>query len=209
MKIWSRSFSNGQSMPEKFAFAKKDSSGRVCFSGNMNPEIAWKDLPDATRSLVLICRDRHVPVDLTRVNLPGVSIPKNALRRDFYHWVVCDINPDITSIPEKGVSNGVIVGGKPFTKHDDFLEGVNDYSDAFTGDQAMAGHYFGYDGPSPPLNDERLHWYEFILYALAVPSLGISGAFSALDVVPLLQKHCLDSASLKVNYAYTSEIVSV
>src|SRR5690554_5916260 len=126
MKIWSRSFSNGQSMPEKFAFAKKDSSGRVCFSGNMNPEIAWKDLPDATRSLVLICRDRHVPVDLTRVNLPGVSIPKNALRRDFYHWVVADINPDIGRIPEGSVSKCVTVGGKRSQHHDGFIEGLKD-----------------------------------------------------------------------------------
>ncbi len=202
MKILSGSLSDGKRMPSKFAFAKKDSPEGLCFSDNVNPEIAWKDIPSATRSLVLICRDRHVPVDLTKVNLPGVVIPKNALRRDFYHWVVADINPDIGRIPEGSVSKCVTVGGKRSQHHDGFIEGLNDYTEVLKGDQTMSGHYFGYDGPSPPSNDEKLHWYEFNLYALSVPSLNLPETFSAYDVIPLLQKHCLGSASIMTNYAY-------
>jgi len=43
----------------------------------------------------------------------------------------------------------------------------------------MKGQYFGYDGPCPPWNDERLHHYHFTVYALSVKTLGLSGAFDA------------------------------
>ena len=42
----------------------------------------------------------------------------------------------------------------------------NNYTDWFAGDENMAGDYFGYDGPCPPWNDEIIHHYHFILYAL-------------------------------------------
>lgn len=37
-------------------------------------------------------------------------------------------------------------------------QGLNDYT-AFMAGSEMAGDYFGYDGPCPPWNDERLHHY--------------------------------------------------
>ena len=206
MKILSESFSDGERMPSKFAFAKKDLSEGLCFARNVNPEIAWQDIPPATRSLVLICKDRHVPVDLTQVNLAGVIIPESALRRDFHHWVVADIQPGIKRIPEGSVSKCVTVGGKSSQHHNGFIEGLNDYTKVLGEDQTMAGHYFGYDGPSPPLNDKKLHWYEFTLYALSIPTLGLEGAFSADDVIPLLQRHCLDSASIAASYSYSPEV---
>jgi hypothetical protein len=40
-------------------------------------------------------------------------------------------------------------------------QGVNDYTGWFANDPDMAGEYYGYDGPCPPWNDERVHTYVF------------------------------------------------
>jgi phosphatidylethanolamine-binding protein (PEBP) family uncharacterized protein len=42
----------------------------------------------------------------------------------------------------------------------------------------MAGEYYGYDGPCPPWNDERVHTYVFTLYALDIPRLPLEGRFT-------------------------------
>ena len=54
-------------------------------------------------------------------------------------------------------------------------QGLNDYTGWFAGDPAMAGSYFGYDGPFPPFNDSLVHHYVFTLYAVAVPRLPVEG----------------------------------
>ena len=56
-------------------------------------------------------------------------------------------------------------------------QGINDFTGWFAGDAAMSGDYYGYDGPCPPWNDDLLHHYHFRVYALDVPTLGISGRF--------------------------------
>jgi Raf kinase inhibitor-like YbhB/YbcL family protein len=58
-----------------------------------------------------------------------------------------------------------------------------------TGD--MAGQYGGYDGPCPPWNDERAHRYTFKVYALDVPSLNLSGAFTGPEAEAAMQGHVL------------------
>ena len=60
----------------------------------------------------------------------------------------------------------------------------------------MGGNYFGYDGPCPPWNDEILHHYVFTVYALDVPRLGVSGAFTGKDVLKAMEGHILDRAVL-------------
>jgi phosphatidylethanolamine-binding protein (PEBP) family uncharacterized protein len=40
------------------------------------------------------------------------------------------------------------------------------------GNPDMAGQYFGYDGPCPPWNDERMHHYIFTIYALDIDKSG-------------------------------------
>jgi phosphatidylethanolamine-binding protein (PEBP) family uncharacterized protein len=44
------------------------------------------------------------------------------------------------------------------------------------------GDYFGYDGPCPPWNDTRIHHYVFTIYAVATPTLEVSGALTGANV---------------------------
>ena len=59
--------------------------------------------------------------------------------------------------------------------------GINDYTGWFANDPDMAGEYYGYDGPCPPWNDERVHTYVFTLYALDIPRLPLDGRFTGKE----------------------------
>ena len=60
----------------------------------------------------------------------------------------------------------------------------------------MGGTYFGYDGPAPPWNDERLHRYFFQIYALDVDRCPVEGEFTARDVMASIEGHILAQAWL-------------
>jgi len=203
MRVWSGSFTDGGALPAKHAFSIQSEGGDLGFSSNINPEIAWDELPKGTRSLVLTCVDKFVPVDMSKVNAAGETIAASAPRRDFYHWIVANINPELQKLHAGCSSEQVTVGGRHAISHVGFTEGLNDYTSALQDDPNMGGQYYGYDGPFPPLNDEQLHWYEFTLYALAIDELTLPQGFSASDVVPLLSKHSLASASIKASYSYS------
>jgi Raf kinase inhibitor-like YbhB/YbcL family protein len=65
----------------------------------------------------------------------------------------------------------------------------------------MAGNYFGYDGPCPPWNDERLHHYVFTLYALDAPRLALGAAFSGAEARQAMQGRILAQATLTGLYS--------
>ena len=99
------------------------------------------------------------------------------------HWLLVDISPDVTELPEGAGSTEIVVGGKPTRARPSTAStGVNSYTDFLADDPDMEGTYGHYDGPFPPFNDERLHHYHFIVYALDVPSLGLEGEFKLDDV---------------------------
>ncbi|MGV9102630.1 MAG: YbhB/YbcL family Raf kinase inhibitor-like protein [Promethearchaeia archaeon] len=83
MDFWSDDFKDGEVIPDKCAY-KKD---------NINPHLAWKDVPEETESFALICNDPDAPVG------------------NWLHWLVHAIPPDIRSIaagapvPGKAVEN--------------------------------------------------------------------------------------------------------
>jgi Raf kinase inhibitor-like YbhB/YbcL family protein len=78
---------------------------------------------------------------------------------------------------------------------------VNDYTGWFAGDPNMAGTYFGYDGPWPPFNDERLHRYVFTVYALDLEKLDLPEKFQIADFKRASQGHVLAEAKLTGFYA--------
>ena len=82
--------------------------------------------------------------------------------------------------------------------------GVNSYTDFLAGDPDMEGTYGHYDGPFPPFNDERLHHYHFVVYALDVPSLGLEGEFKLDDVRGAIEGHVLDEGELVGTYTLYS-----
>ena len=81
------------------------------------------------------------------------------------------------------------------------VQGVNDYTSWFAGDETMGGDYGGYDGPFPPWNDQRLHHYVFTVWAVDVESLGLSGSFNGQAVREALAGRVLGVAQITGSYA--------
>ena len=112
MKIWSDSFKDGAKIPAPLAFCKIDAATHAAMSDNRNPHLAWSDLPENTRSLVVICHDYDVPSRGDDVNQEGKTVPADLPRVDFYHWVLVDLPANLTSIAEGEFSSGITARGK-------------------------------------------------------------------------------------------------
>ena len=112
MKIWSDSFKDGAKIPAPLAFCKIDAATHAAMSDNRNPHLAWSDLPENTRSLVVICHDYDVPSSGDDVNQEGKTVPADLPRVDFYHWVLVDLPANLTSIAEGEFSSGITARGK-------------------------------------------------------------------------------------------------
>jgi phosphatidylethanolamine-binding protein (PEBP) family uncharacterized protein len=100
MRLWSESWDNGERIGARFAAGRLDDGGAVGFSDNVNPHLAWSDLPAGTRSLVLICHDFDVPSRGDDVNQPDREVPSDLPRVDFFHWVLVDLPPTLAQIAE-------------------------------------------------------------------------------------------------------------
>lgn len=202
MKIWSHSFRDGAAIPGDNAFAVPDAASHVRFAGNRNPHLAWDDIPPGTASLVLLVIDGDAPTVGTDVNQEGRTLPVELPRGDFYHWALVDIPPGLTTLAEGAYSDGVTPHGKPgpAIAGSPMRQGLNDYTGWFAQDPAMAGDYFGYDGPCPPWNDLRVHHYIYRLYALDIERLPVAGRFTAQDVLAAMHGHIVDEAQLIGSY---------
>ena len=204
MKLSSESFRDGAAIPPACAFAAIAGDGQVALSANRNPHLSWSDVPAGTESLVLLCIDGDVPRDATDVNRAGASLPASMPRDDFFHWSLIDIPVARHDIAEGALSDGVVARGKPGPEvaldGATLRQGVNDYTAWFATDPAMAGDYYGYDGPCPPWNDERVHHYIFRIYALDVPRLALEGRFTCVDVLNAIHGHIVDEAQLIGTY---------
>ncbi len=196
MKLDSQSFQNGQPIPAEFAAG--DANG---FAGNRNPQLAWREVPEGTRSFVLLCVDPDVPTVPELVGREDVSIPLDQVRGEFVHWVMVDIPAELREIAAGSCSDGFTAHGKAQPAGPaGARQGLNDYTGWFAGDAQMGGTYRGYDGPYPPFNDERLHRYFFRLFALDLPRLPVEGDFSAADALRAMQGHVLAEAALHGTY---------
>jgi hypothetical protein len=208
MKIWSDAWANGEPIPPRFAAGCWLADG-IGFSDNLSPPLAWSDLPVHTRSLVLVCHDFDVPCRRDDVNQPGCEVPAELPRVDFFHWVLIDLPPSVTGVAEGQWSRGFTPRGKPGPGTDGLArQGLNDYSDWFAGDPALAGRYFGYDGPFPPSNDSLVHHYLFTLYALNVARLPVEGPFTGAQVREALAGRVLGAATLSGTYTLNRRLRS-
>ena len=91
MKLWSDSFKDGAKIPTPFAFCKIDGATHAAMSDNRNPHLAWSDLPENTRSLVLICHDYDAVsyTHLNRIfkqNYPDSKIPYGGNAKENPWW---------------------------------------------------------------------------------------------------------------------------
>jgi len=208
MRIRSDDFADMQPIPEQCAFGKPGPNGeRFAFAGNCNPHLAWSEVPDGTRSFVLICVDTDVPTRGDDVNQEGRHVPASLPRQEFFHWVMTDIPLECRELGNGSCADGVVAHGRrdpwgpPGAK-----QGINDFTGWFAGDAAMTGDYYGYDGPCPPWNDDLLHHYHFRVYAIDVPSLGVSGRFTAADARAAMQGHVLAEAAVTGTYTLNAAL---
>jgi len=201
MKLNSASFSDQQSIPQRYAFGKIDATSHIALSDNVNPQLTWSEAPSGVLSYALICHDPDVPTRPDDVNQEGREVPADLPRADFYHWVMVDIPTSVTEIAEGAYSNGITPRGKGgAVAPNGARQGINDYTSWFAADRDMSGDYFGYDGPCPPWNDALLHHYVFTVYALDVESLGLEGSFSGGQALKAMQGHVLAQARLTGTY---------
>ncbi len=110
-------FTDGGKIPSKY----------TCDAENINPELHIGNVPEGTRSLVLVMDDPDIPESVKKER--GVDV--------IDHWVLYNIDPKTTVIPE---------GSAPGT------QGLNTRGET------------AYRGPCPP---DREHRYFFRLYALS------------------------------------------
>jgi Raf kinase inhibitor-like YbhB/YbcL family protein len=121
LRMTSPAFEDGGAMAAKY----------TCEGQDIAPPLQWTGVPDGTRSLALIMDDPDAP---------DPAAPKMT----YVHWVLYNLPPDSTGLPE-GVASKNLPAGT--------LEGVNDWRRT------------GYGGPCPPIGRHR---YFHKLYALDV-----------------------------------------
>jgi Raf kinase inhibitor-like YbhB/YbcL family protein len=213
MRLWSDSFIEGGVIPPECAFALIDPALHVRLSRNRNPHLAWDEVPPGTQSLALFCRDVDAPSSSADVNQDGSVVAEESPRVDFYHWTLVDIPVSLKTLAEGRLSDSVTPHGKPgplapYTVRNgiELRQGLNDFTGWFANDPAMAGDYFGYDGPCPPWNDLRSHAYLFCMYALDIGRFPLDGKFTGAEARRAMRGHILDEAQLFGVYSLNPEI---
>jgi hypothetical protein len=131
MKLTSTAFSDGAAIPEKHTGVGQD----------LSPALAWSNLPEGTGSLALICDDPDAP-----------SRAKPRAEGPWVHWVMYNIPPELTELPE-GVPRKAVPAEPEGAR-----QGVNDFG----------SDNVGYRGPMPPKGSGP-HRYFFKIYALDAP----------------------------------------
>jgi len=152
LTITSSAFSQNGEIPGKY----------TCDGKDVSPPLAWSGLPAGTKSLALIVDDPDAP---------DPAAPKMT----WVHWVLYNIPPGATGLPEAVKSGDLPKGTK---------EGLNDWKRT------------GYGGPCPPIGRHR---YFLKLYALDVllPELGKA---TKQEVEKAMKGHVLASAELVGTY---------
>ncbi len=134
----------------------------TCDGQDVSPPLEWSGVPEGTRSLVLIVDDPDAP-------------DPAAPRMTWVHWVLYNIPPSATGLPE-GVSPSDLPPGT--------LQGLNDWKRT------------GYGGPCPPIGRHR---YFHKLYALSevLPDLGTP---TKADLLRAMEGKVLERAELVGTY---------
>ena len=143
--IQSTAFAEGQPIPARHAFDQE----------NISPDLQWSGVPSAAKSLVLICDDPDAPAGT------------------WVHWVLYDLTPSMTGIPEGQPASATLdLGAK---------QGINDFK------------RLGYGGPMPPPG--KLHRYFFRLYALDLgPDL--KPGLTKKELLKVMEGHILAQGEL-------------
>ncbi len=150
MDLNSTAFEQGGGMPQQY----------TCEGDDLAPPLRWSGVPERALSLALIVDDPDAP---------DPAAPKTT----WVHWVLFDIPPSATALPE---------GGQPLP--DGTREGSNDWRRT------------GYGGPCPPVGRHR---YFFKLYALDTLLPALNKPTKA-ELERAMQGHVLAQAQLVGTY---------
>jgi len=150
MTLTSSRFGDGEAIPIE----------HTCEGSDSSPPLSWSGVPEGTKSLALIVDDPDAP---------DPAKPQ----RVWVHWVVYNIAPDVTSLPEGSSSS--LPGG------------------AATGENDWKKQSWG--GPCPPIGRHR---YFHKLYALDT-MLELDAPTKA-ELVRAMEGHVLAQAELVGTY---------
>ena len=209
-RLESDSFGDREPIPADYAFGVPDGEGHAASEGgNRSPHLRWTGAPDGTKSFTVACVDHDVPADVEAMNRSDRTIPQDAERQPFCHWIAVDIPADRDEISEAAASDGIVPGGKP-TGETSYggITGANGFTQFMADDPDMGGTYGNYDGPFPPWNDELVHRYRFRVYALDTDDLGLSGDFVFEDAEQAMEGHVLEQAELVGLYSLNPSAVA-
>lgn len=148
ISISSDAFKDGGQIPKKYGYKNENRSPPLVFSGAA---------PPGTKSLALVMDD------------PDAVKPAGKV---WSHWIVWNILPDVTRIPEDSVPKGAV-------------EGVTDFGSS------------GYGGPAPP---DAEHTYVFALYALDA-TLDLPPSATKQQLEQAIKPHVISKAELRGKYS--------
>lgn len=207
MDLNSRDIADRQPISPRFAFGRPDAENHMALSDNVSPHLAWSGEPEGTKSFAVLCVDPDVPSEADDVNTEGRTLPADMPRVDFFHWVMIDVPAGVRELATGQCSDGVTPAGKQNPPGPDGArQGLNNYTQFLADAEGLKGRYFGYDGPCPPWNDERLHHYRFTVYALDVEKLDVPDEFDGPAVLEAMQGHILDRATITGTYTLNPEV---
>lgn len=149
--LTSSAFNDGDSIPSRYS----------CEGDDISPPLSWQDVPANTESLVLIIDDPDAP-------------DPQAPKMTWVHWVLYNIPPDVSELPEHITKTTVPPGTE---------QGLNDWK------------RIGYGGPCPPIGRHR---YFHKLYALDT-TLQLQSPSKA-DVEAAMNNHIIAQTELMGTY---------
>ena len=147
LRVTSPAFADGEAIPDRYGRGAE----------NVNPPLEVDGIPDDTESLAVVVDDPDA------VEVAGEI---------FVHWLVWNLSPDRTSIPEDWAPETAV-------------EGENDFGGV------------GYGGPAPP---DEPHTYRFKCFALA-GTLSLPGGATAAELGAAMAGEIAARAQLTGTYA--------
>lgn len=127
---------------------------------NVSPPLTWTGVPSGTRSLAVVCED------------PDAGNPP-----PFVHWVIYNIPPDATGLPE----NVPFEPNAPMPREiDGAVQGLSGFRRPI------------YRGPAPPPG--KVHHYHFVVYALDTADL--PAGLNRAELLDAVKSHILGQGEL-------------
>ena len=149
LSITSTAFAAEQPIPQKY----------TCQGSDISPPLVWTNAPANTKSFALIMDDPDAPVGT------------------WVHWVLYDLPPNTTELPEDVAKTQFIANGAK--------QGLNSWP------------RLGYGGPCPPPG--KPHRYFFKLYALD-RMLDLKPGATKKDLLKAMEGHVLAEGQLMGTY---------